>query len=173
MLDIAFKYEEELKENLINTWYDDKYKFYWASSYHSFYSCPKDSDGDWDIRQFVSLDSEGNILGLIEYGISRDKDLVSYFGAINFSDNKVIFGMDLKQVLDDIFCKFNFRKIEFSVVVGNPVEKSYDKLIEKYNGHIIGIMHKHVKLIDNQYYDEKLYEIFREDYINVKENRHE
>ena len=57
------------------------------------------------------------------------------------------------------------RKLEFTVVVGNPIEKTYDKLIKKYGGNIVGVKHKNCKLIDNKYYDEKIYEIFREDYI--------
>lgn len=47
--------------------------------------------------------------------------------------------MDLGQALQDIFEKFKFRKLTFCVVVGNPIEKSYDKMINKYNGRIIGI----------------------------------
>jgi RimJ/RimL family protein N-acetyltransferase len=68
-------------------------------------------------------------------------------------------------VLDEMFTKYNFRKLEFSVVVGNPIEKSYDRLIYKYGGRIVGTYKKHTRLMDNKYYDEKLYEIFRDDYI--------
>lgn len=168
MLDLAHKYEEEIRNRMYDTWYDEKYKFYYSSSYHTPYESPNSKDGDWCCREFVSLDSQHRIIGLISYEIVRDYDLVMNFGAINFSDNKVTFGMDLAQVIDDIFCKFNMRKIEFNVVVGNPIEKSYDRLIKKYNGRIVGIRHKHCKLMDNKYYDDKIYELFREDYIATK-----
>jgi hypothetical protein len=135
--------------------------------YHDLFSLPQ--DGDWNTRYFVSKDSKGTILGLISYEINRSYDLAMNFGAINFSDNKFTFGMDLAQVIDDIFCKFNIRKLEFNVVVGNPVEKSYDKMIKKYGGNITGIRHQHAKLIDGKYYDDKSYEIFREEYIMAKE----
>ena len=170
MLDLAYKYEKEIKNKMYDTWYDEKYMYYYASTYHEVYNLSADKD-DWCNRQFVSIDSNGDGLGLISYEIIRDYDLVMNFGAINFSENKVIFGMDLVQVIDDIFCKFNMRKIEFNVVVGNPIEKSYDKLIKKYNGNIVGIRHKHCKLMNNKYYDDKLYELFREDYIKSKEKR--
>lgn len=174
MLDSAFKYKEEIKAKMIDTWYDDKYKFYHSSSYHEVFSLPESKDGDWNCRQFVSLDSNGNVLGYMDYGIDREYELAYNFGAINFFDNiaaKATFGKDLIQVIDDIFCKFNMRKMEFWVICGNPVERSYDRLIKKYGGKIVGIRTKHCKLMDNRFYDDKCYELFREDYIKAKENK--
>lgn len=174
MLDLAFKYEKEIREKMMNTWYDEKYMFYYATQYHSIWENPKSEDGDWFNRKFVSLNSNGEILGLIDYHVDHECDMAIWFGAINFSDNKIVFGMDLVQVIDDIFCKFNMRKMEFNVIVGNPIEKNYDKLIKKYGGRIVGIRKQHSKLLDNKYYDDKLYELFREDYIKAKENmKHE
>lgn len=171
MLDLAYKYEQEIRNLLFDTWYDEKYMFYNASPFRECYTADL-KDGDWNHREFVSLDSNGNIIGLISYNINRTNDFADNFRAINFTDNKLTFGKDLLQVIDDIFCKFNMRKLEFVVVVGNPVEKTYDKMIKKYNGNIIGVYRKSWKLMDNNYYDIKAYEIFREDYITVKENRH-
>ncbi len=170
MLDLAHKYEDEIRVKMFDTWYDTKYKFYHSSVYHDIYSLDG-NNGDWDSRQFVSLNSFGNILGLIGYGIDRTTEIANGFGAINFSDDKFTFGLDLGKVIDDIFCKFNMRKLEFSVVVGNPIEKSYDKMVVKYGGQVAGILKAHYKLVDNNYYDEKMYEIFRDDYIAVKEKR--
>ena len=165
MLDLAYKYEKELKELFMNTWYDEKYMFYHYGIHHEIYANDKN---DWNSRQFVSLDSTGKVIGYISYEINRTSDFANGFGAINFSDNKAVFGKDLVQVIDDIFCKFNMRKLQFCVVCGNPIEKNYDKLIKQYNGRIIGIRKQQVKLLDNKYYDDKMYEIFREDYINTK-----
>ena len=53
-------------------------------------------------------------------------ELINSF--VNFSDDKWTFGMDLRQVIDDIFCKFNMQRMEFNVVCGNPIEKSYDRI---------------------------------------------
>ena len=166
MLDLAYKYENEIKEKFMNTWYDEKYKFYHASSYHSSYECPQD---DWHSRHFVSLDDNRNVIGLISYEIDRVYEIANNFGAINFTNNKLLFGRDLIQVIDDIFCRFNIRKIEFSCVVGNPIERSYDRIVKKFGGNIIGIRHKRCKLHDNNFYDDKLYELFREDYLKSKQ----
>lgn len=86
--------------------------------------------------------------------------------AANFSNEKLQFGKDLVQVIKDIFYKYNFRKLTFTVFVGNPIEKSYDKMVNKYGGRIVGIQKKHTRLQDGKYYDEKIYEIMREDFIN-------
>ena len=162
MLDNAIKYKEELKIKLMDIWYDDKYKYYFSSNWRSEFELPKD---DWERRCYVSLDKEGNVIGYIAYSISRLTNSAYDFGAINFSDNKTTFGIDLCKVIDDIFCKFNMTRIEFNVVCSNPIEKSYDKMIAKYGGRIVGTRKKVVKLIDNQIYDDKIYEILREDYL--------
>jgi RimJ/RimL family protein N-acetyltransferase len=163
MLDVANKYKESIEELYYNTWYNDKYKFYHNSCFREKRII---SDNNWNDCNFVSINKNKRIIGLIGYQIDRTNDFVSCLWIINFSDNKMTFGKDVGKVIDDIFNKFNFRKIEFSVVVGNPIEKSYDKLIHKYGGRVVGVYKQHTKLIDNKLYDEKIYEIFREDYIN-------
>lgn len=101
MLDLAHKYEDEIRVKMFDTWYDEKYKFYHSSVYHDIYSLD-DNNGDWDSRQFVSLNSSGSIIGLIGYGIDRITEIANGFGAINFSDDKFTFGLDLGKVIDDI-----------------------------------------------------------------------
>ena len=133
---------------------------------------PDPKDGDWDNRHFVSLNSDGEVIGVIDYHIDRECDMATWFGAINFTDNKVVFGKDLAQVIDDIFCKFNMRKLEFCVIIGNPIEHTYDRMVKQYGGQVTGIRHKCVKLLDGNYYDDKSYEIFREDYIAAKEKKY-
>lgn len=67
------------------------------------------------------------------------------------------------------FDKFKFRKLTFSVIVGNPIEKSYDKMINKYGGRVVSIYSDETKLIDGEYYDVKLYEITRNNYLKTKD----
>ena len=165
MLDNARKYVEELRNKLIDAWYDERYKYYFVGNWHKEYSPPQD---DWEEMCFVSLDKDGNILGLISYRLDRNISSAYDFGAINLSDNKSVFGMDLYRVIDNIFCKFNMQRIEFNVVCGNPIEKSYDKMVTKCGGRIIGTRRRAAKLLDNQVYDDKLYEILKEDYLKSK-----
>lgn len=166
MLDIAINHVEELKKKMSGIWFNDKYKFY---NYDTYYRELNIDNETWNVHQFVSLDKEGNVIGYIDYSVNRQTYNCSNLGIINFSDNKITFGMDVGQVLKDIFDKFKFRKLTFSVIVGNPIEKSYDKMINKYGGRVVGIYSDETKLIDGKYYDVKLYEITRNNYLKTKD----
>jgi hypothetical protein len=165
LLDNARKYAEEVNSKLMDTWYDDKYKYY-SYNWHSRVEMP---DGDWNTMCFVSVDNNKNVLGYISYSLDRAVNSAHSFGAINFSDDKITFGKDLRQVIDDIFCKFNLQRMEFDVICGNPIEKSYDKMVAKYGGRVIGIRKRVATLMDNRLYDSKSYEILREDYLKSKQ----
>lgn len=167
MLDVAQKYTDTLKLKISETAYDLNYMFY-HSGWNDEYS---PSNENWNQHEFVSLSSDQEILGYIRYSVSRNDYSVHGLTAINFSDDKITFGRDLVQVVDDIFTKYHFRKLGFSVYVGNPIEKTYDKLIEKYGGRIVGIKKEETRLLDGSFYDFKMYEIFQRDYLASKSSR--
>lgn len=166
MLDIALKHRDELKKLTIDTWHNEKYKFY---NYRSFWEYTELKESTWDGHDFVSLNKKGEIIGAIGYCINRPTDSACGLGIINFTDDRT-FGKDVLQAVKDIFEKYNFRKLSFCVVIGNPIEKTYDRLASKYGGRIVGIERQETKLCDNKYYDVKRYEILREDYMRVKED---
>lgn len=165
MLDIALKYIDKLKELYINAWHQDKYKYY---NYRSYWELPKFGESTWDGHDFVSLNSKGEVIGAIGYSIMRPTESVCGLGIINFSDDKITFAKDVIQAIKDVFEKYNFRKLSCCVVIGNPIEKTYDRLIPKYGGRIVGVEKQETKLCDNKYYDVKRYEILREDYMRAK-----
>lgn len=166
MLDLAVNYVDELQRQFRKTWFKEKYMFW---NFANYYEDVEIKESTWNNHQFVSLDSNGNVIGYIGYSIDRANELVDGLNIINFTENNMaVFGVDLGQVLCDIFEKFHFRKLIFSVVIGNPVEKTYDKMIRRYGGEIIGIQRKQVRLIDGQFYDVKMYEIFADNYLKSK-----
>jgi len=161
LLDLAIKHKEELTMLQYNIWLEDKYKYYNNDTY---YESMEIDESTWQRHQFVSVKND-KVIGYISYRVDRTSDMAHSLAIMNFTDDKITFGMDLGKVLTDIFEKYNFRKLEFSVVVGNPIEKSYDKMIRKYGGRIIETRHKHSRLIDGKLYDFKEYEIFKDDYM--------
>lgn len=165
MLDIAINYVEQVKQKFRSTWFKERYKYWTATNYSGEWN-PIEST--WVDHQFVSV-RNGEVIGYIGYGIDRASgDVVHDLNIINFEEKpSITFARDLGQVLTDIFEKYNFRKLSFCVVVGNPIEKSYDKMCERYGGRIVGVKRKNTRLIDGKYYDEKLYEIFKEDYMKA------
>jgi len=162
MLEVAQLHEEELKEKQKHTWFNPKY-MYWNNSI--YYSNLVLNENTWDKHSFASLNKSGEVIGFIEYCLDRQSNKADGLSIINFSDDIVTFGTDVRQAIDDIFVKFNIRKLGFSVVVGNPIESTYDKLTDKYGGKVIGTMEKETRLIDGNLYDYKMYEIFREEYM--------
>ena len=166
MLKPALLYEDKLKEKLLETWYDDKYKFYNADCYN----CPVElSKEDWQNVQLVSINSDDEVVAYINYSINRQTNNIESFGIMNFTnDNLMTFGKDLHQVVDDMFCKFHFNKLSFFVAIGNPIQRYYRKFVKKYGGRIVGYKEKDVKLIDNLLYDIELYEILADNYITNK-----
>ena len=164
MLDFAFKHLDEIKALHINTWYKERYKYF---NYHPFYEVPKFEEGTWNEHGFVSLNNSGDVIGLIHYSINRSSEIVTGLSIINYTED-ITFGKDVIQAIEDIFEKYNFRRLSFDVVVGNPIEKTYDRLILKYGGRIVGTERQKAKLYDGKYYDVKLYEVLKEDYIKMR-----
>ena len=57
-------------------------------------------------------------------------------------------------------------KMEYSVAVGNPAEKQWDEFTKRANGSVVGVFHKNLCLADRRIYDNKYYELFKEDFMN-------
>jgi|GEM_PF-928578 len=163
MLKPLIQYVERAKRLFIDTWCDDKYKYY-CSSWNGTLEA---AENDWEVRELVSIDKYGEVIGFIHYKIDRQSYFAYDFAIVNFTDN-ITFGVDVLKAIKDIFTKYNFNKLRFNVVCGNPVEIKYDKLIHKYGGRIIGVRKNEVKLSDGKVYDEKMYEILKEDYLKAK-----
>lgn len=166
MLEPAISHAEELQFKYRITWFDDYYKF---ANYAPYCMTLKIEDVTINKHQFVSVYG-GNIIGLIQYEIDRFTNNVSGLCIMNFypGQSPFVFAKDLGDCIRDIFEKFKFNKINFSVIVGNPIEPTYDKLVKKYGGRIVGIKKKDKKLFDGKLYDLKLYEIERDEYIKRK-----
>lgn len=166
MLDLAQNYENELEKKMRDTWGKEKYWYYHRSSYFSPVEVRKDT---WNDIQFVSLNSSGEVTGYLGYGVDRECRYVTYLAIINFTGDAA-FGLDVMRMVQDIFEVYRYRKIVFTVVVGNPVEKKYDRLIRRYGGRIVGIQKEHVMLPDGRLYDEKIYEISRTEFLEHRKN---
>lgn len=166
MLQPAIKYEQQLVELFREVWFDDRFKWWNAGAYYEDF---KVHNTTWDYHQFVSI-KDNRIIGYIGYSLNRSINAVSNLSIVNFFDkDKMTFGIDLAKALKDIFEEYHFNKINFYVIVGNPVEPEYDKIVSRYGGRIVGIFKDDVKLIDGQYYDQKYYEILDSDYFTAKE----
>lgn len=164
MIVLAIDYQGEVKQKMRRTWFQERYKYYHCSNWCDDWEVALST---WNGHQFVSV-RDGEVIGYIGYKVDRANELVYDLNILNFEDKpSTTFSVDLGNVLKDIFEKFGFRKLNFSVVIGNPIESSYDKMCDRFGGRIVGIAKENVRLFDGKYHDEKYYEIFRRDYMRI------
>lgn len=95
MLDVAIKYQEQLEKLQYNIWFNDKYKF-WNND--TYYDAMKIDDSTWERHQFVSI-KDDNVIGYISYSVNRRCNYAYGLSIMNFTDDKMTFGMDLGQTL--------------------------------------------------------------------------
>jgi len=167
MLEYAKKHELKLKELYWDIAFNPFYQFMDFASTREDYKVPEDTYRQHD---FISI-WENKIIGHIYYNINRIPNAVDSFVCVHFGDkHSYVFAKDLLTAVKDIFEKYKFNKLCFCVVIGNPVEKTYDKLVKKHGGRIVGVWKQDRKLLDGNLYDVKCYEILAEDYFNTIKN---
>lgn len=141
-------------------------KYYTNSTYNNGFHC---ADSTWAEIGRASVDEKGELLGFIRADLYREDRIVSNIVLLNMTKKpNVTFARDTYEFLAELFDKYSFHKIKFTVTIGNPAEKIYDKIIEQFNGRVAGIAKDEVMLYDYKYYDQKLYEILKEDYLKSK-----
>lgn len=166
MLQLAYKHKDSLHKEYLRIVDDDRYKWLFTSGYLSFTFDVKDDT--WNCLQMVSMANSGDILGFLSAEIDRPTHSVFSLIAINFYQKNLTFSKDFHHFLSDLFLKHKFNKINFSMIMGNPIEPQYDRIVKKYGGRIVGIKKNDI-MIHGSLYDLKLYEILRSEF---NENYH-
>jgi len=167
VLEYAKKHELKLRELFLDIAFDPFYMYMHNYPYREDFELPKNTV---DQNCFVSIWKD-QIIGYIEYQIGRYENKVYGFYAVHFGkEHPYIFGKDLITSVRDIFEKYGLNKVNFAVVIGNPVEKTYDKLINKYGGRLLGIWKQECRLIDGKLYDMKDYELLADEYFKKRSN---
>lgn len=171
MLDLAYTNKDALNKQFLKILFNEKYKYYFVSPYLD-YELEIENSG-WNKLQQVSKNKDGDIIGYFEVKINRGSNNADNVRIINFQNKpSVTFSKDMYTFLSSLFKIFNFNKVSWCVIIGNPAEKMYDKLVKHYGGRIVGMYEQEFKLIDRNYYDAKVYEILKYDYLNYKNNKY-
>ena len=163
MLKFAKLYEQELSKTYLTIICEPKYGYV-----NQDYIAPNTIDeDDWNYVQRVRL-YEDKIIGYMHGSTSRASNRITQLAiwsvASNLSQYRE-FELDCLNFL--LYLLNNFRKVEWSVCMSNPVRKSYTKLIKKLGGRIVGIS-KQVHLVNGVYEDEELYEIMSTEEVKIK-----
>ena len=163
MLKFAKLYEQELIKIHLNTITQSKYGYV-----NTDYLCGiKIDEDDWNYVQRISLYND-KIIGYMHGSTSRASNRIvqlNIWSVAGTLKEYREFELDCLNFL--LYLLNNFRKIEWTVCVNNPVKKSYRKLIKELNGSVVGISQQ-VHLINGKYEDEELYEIMSTDEVKLK-----
>ena len=144
MIEPADKYEEQIKD-LYAVDGDDYY----------YYNLPLDV-----VRQRFVSTHNGEVIGRFEVLINLAANAVLEAPVMALSEKyRYMFAKDYMQFIKYLMQKY--RKISFFVIIGSPVEKTYDRLCKIHKWKIVGIMEKQVLNNAGEWCDIKYYE-----YIN-------
>lgn len=165
MLRPALNHKAQITEEFLKMSVDPKYDYNFAQSYHDLEFKPVEDT--WNGIQFVStakINSE--LLGLFSAKIDRAAYHVSALIVTSFKNELHIeFLTDLNEFFNMMFTRYNFNKVCWATVVGNPIEQTWDKFCERSGGRVVGTYYEDVRIPDGRLCDRKLYEVQRKNWL--------
>jgi len=164
MLDVAIRHNEELQIRYRETLFNPRYKFYLGFPEMLNFIPMADSGA----IQMVSLNEHGAVIGYIGAKINRITKTAYDHESINFLPGKNdTFTQDIADFDLFLFNELGMDRIIWSVIIGNPVEKLYDRYVDICGTRIVGTFRNEVMLPDGQLYDLKYYEVLKEDFFRT------
>ena len=151
MLKPAFLYKNEIENHFAEVMYSDEC-FYFMGYAHG-HACPNLEPAD-NVYDWAIINKANEVIGWFAYQINPITDSVYNFGLYSFDKGNVLIGKDVFEKIEELIA--NHRRIEWRVIAGNPVIRSYDRLCKKHNGQKV-VFHKVTKD-----HDEYVYEILSE-----------
>lgn len=162
MLKSAQNYINQIHDKYSAHMYDIDYQWYFG---YRGTELPGIEDHTYNNWRFASVDENDNVIGYISYSLNQSANGCTNFAAMSFDRGNLEFVRDIKQSIDDIFLKYNFDRLDFSCISGNPVLRNYRHFVAKHGGREVGTYRKCSKLLDGKLYDSVLFEILKEDYV--------
>ena len=171
MLKNALLYVEQIREKELNTWYDDKYKYFCGES---GFGLPEFPDNNLNQHYLASVDSKDEVLGLIRYTLDRGKRTIAYsFGVKSYAEGSATFAEDALQAIENIFMKYNADAMFWTVVDGNPVVKHYIKFCFYYGGRMCAYRKLDATDMYGNYRDSYTFELLRYNYMMQRKEDNE
>lgn len=161
MLKPAQLYKDNILTKYAEHMYDIDYQWYYG---YRGTSLPHIGDNNYENYKFASVNKDNNVIGYISYCVNVSANSCNNFGIMSFEKGNLLFIMDVKQAIDDIFYKYNFNRIDFCCFDGNPALRGYRNFIKRYGGREVGIYKESNRLMDGNLYDSILFEILKKEY---------
>lgn len=155
MLVPAITKKAELEEKFAQYLYAEDMFFY--TGYPHARVIPEISADSEERFQWAIVD-QGKVVGYLDYRVSLYNDSAYNFGLYSFDKGNIVVGRDLKEKIEQLVNKYH--RVEWRMVGGNPVQRSYDRFCEKHGGRKI-VLHDVCKDENGVYHDDIIYEIVR------------
>lgn len=156
MLKPAILYKDEIIKNYNKLYYTD-IMMYESGSLDNQTPDIRENTG-MDAFDYAIVNSEDKLIGYISFKIDWYSSGAYNFGLISFDPGNIIIGKDLYNLMNQLLNEYKLHRIEWRMVSGNPVERTYDRFLKKHNGNKY-IMHDVFKDRTGQYHDSIVYEI--------------
>ena len=159
MLIPAIIMKNEILENFNKYYYTNDMMYETASLNNWLPNIEENTDGS--LYQYAIVDSKGKLLGYLTYSIDWYVSCASRFGLFSFDRGNPIIGRDLFKEMNKLIYDYKLHRIEWRMVGGNPIEKSYDRFCYRYNG-TKHVLKDAIKDRYGNYHDDIIYEIINE-----------
>ena len=156
MLKPAILYKDELAKLFAEQLYTVDYFYY--NGYPHANSLP-DIKAEDEHYQYAIIDND-KIVGYFAYRGCASTETACCFGAYSFDRGNITVGKDILRKMRELIK--TYRRVEWRMIGGNPVQKTYDMFCTKYGGRKV-VLHRVCKDNSGHYHDEHIYEIVKED----------
>lgn len=154
MLKPAILYKDIIEEKFAEQLYSDDFFYY--SGYGACNSLPEIKAEDNRYQWAIVSEGTDEVIGYFAYYIDYGTDTVSNFGLYSFKRTGFLIGRDVLNKMEELIKEH--RRIEWRMIGGNPVKRSYDKLCEMYHGNCVHL-HDVTQDAHGGWHDEYIYEI--------------
>ena len=153
MLVPGILYREQIEKEFQKLFYTED-MFYETGCFEQWN--PTIADNPVEGRYDYAIVEDDRLIGFLSYQVDYYVSKAYNFGLMSFDRGNPIVGKDLFNKLEELLS--HLHRIEWRMVGGNPVERSYDRFCQRHNGtkHILKDAIRDAK---GEYRDDIIYEI--------------
>jgi len=146
--------KEELEKKIRETLQSDRY-FYLSDSSIQFAKYIKIPDADTTGEEMYAITAMDHcIVGYVRANLDWYRRQAYCSGFCAFGSSHI--GPQIEEYIDSLVHRFHV--VVWDMIVGNPIEPFFDRILKKYDGYSF-IRKDHAVLEDGKFYDEKTYYI--------------